>query len=461
MKNKLTKSLAIGLVLILSMILSACNATANADDKVELEVWLTPQWEGVYSANEEGADYDSFLKEAARQYTEENPDVTIDVQVIPSDQRDSKLSVGLATETLPNIFFDSTFSLTAWPHQGITLPLDDVISEESREDISDTVWNNVMIDGETHYYPFAQNQGTLVYNADMFKEAGLEEYIADENAIANWSVEDFTHILTTLKEEIPDVTPLGFYAMNNQGDTWTMMYLRMFGNEFYGENNELIVNEPDGVQALEYIKELDNQGLIVSGAESMTSNEVSALFQNQEVAVSFTNTVLYNNMLLDMEEGAVQPFDARLVNVPTVEGVTPPVFSYVLGSMVFDVLDEEENEVAKDFVKFYSEDEELINASTNTLPVRESVSEKYKDELPLLEAFNANEANIINFTNNMAGYAEFRNIFYPEIQAVLIDAKTPQQALDDLVANGNEIISRGDRMSLLIDTPEDPENEGE
>ena len=133
-----------------------------------------------------------------------------------------------------------------------------------------------------------------------------------------------------------------------------------------------------------------------------------------------------------------------------VEGENPPVFTYILGSIVMDTLDDNENAVAKDFVQFYSEHEELTNASTNTLPIRSSVTDNYADELPLLQAFNQNEENVVDFSNNIAGYAELRDVFYPEIQAVLTGAKTPQEALDDLTDNGNEIIDRGNEQSLIV-----------
>lgn len=434
----------------------AADETDSSDDaeetteEVSLEVSLTPQWKGVYSADEEGADYDSFMLKAAEMYTEENPNVSIDVQVIPGDQRDSQLSVALDTDSLPNVFFESTFALSSWPHQGVTLPLDDVISEDSKEDISDSIWDNVTISDEIYYYPFSQNQGTLAYNADMFAEAGLDEYIGGEEEIVSWTTDEFKEILMALKESNPDVDPLGFFAVNEQGDTWTQMYMRSFGNEFYGDDGKLVVNEDSGVKALDYVLELDEEELLVSGAESLNSNDVNAMFQNQELAVSFTNAILYNNMLADMDNDIVDRFDARLANVPAAEGVDPAAFTYIVGSMVFDTEDDAENAAAKDFVKFYSEHEELIMASTNTLPVRSSVSEANQD-IPFLEAYNNNADNIVNFSNNTAAYSELRSVFFPEIQAALIGEKSSQEALDSFVENGNDIIERGNEQSFIID----------
>lgn len=435
--------------------LAACSSSnsgskeaASAEKATEIEVWLTPQWKGVYEAGEEGADYDSFLKKAAELYKEKNPDVTVKVQVIPGDERDSKLSVATQTNTLPDIFFESSFAMTNYAHQGLLAPIDDVVSEDSKKDISENVWNNVQINGKSYFYPFSQNQGMLAYNAKMFEDAGLSQYVGGENEIVSWTVEDFEKILTTLKEKNPNVAPLGFYAKNNQADTWTMMYLRMFGSSFFNDKGLLSVNDEKGVKALDFIKGLNEKGLITSGAESIASSDVNAMFQNQQVAISFTNAVLYSGMLGNMKNGSLEKFDVRLANIPNVNG--PKAVTYVLGSAVFNTNGAAREELAKDFVKFYSENEDLVKASLNSLPVRESVVAAEKANRPLLETYITNDKNVINFSNNTPGYAEVRNALFPEIQAVLTGEKDSKAALDSFVENGNKAIEKGQKLSKVL-----------
>lgn len=60
-------------------------------------------------------------------------------------------------------------------------------------------------------------------------------------------------------------------------------------------------------------------------------------------------------------------------------------FTYVTSSVVFNTGDEGKMAAAKDFVKFYSTDPELVKASKNTLPVRESVSKKYHQNYHILK----------------------------------------------------------------------------
>ncbi len=443
------KKLFLGLLASVTLFTVSGCGSANAKAQNEIDVWLTPQWKGTFSADEKGADYDSFLKTAANMYEKEHPDVKINVQVVPGDERDSKMSVATQTNTLPDVFFDSTFVLSTFAHQGLLEPFNEVIDSKNEGDISEAIWNNVQIDDKTYFYPFAQNPGTLAYNADMFKAAGLEEYISGKHDIATWTTDEFYKILTKLKEANNKVAPLGFFCKNNQGDTWNMMYLRMFGNQFFDENGELNVNEKSGVEALSFLKKLNEEQLMASGPESLVSNDVNAMFQNQQVAVRFTNAMLFNGMLGAMKDGTVENFDARLANVP---GKKMPVsFTYVLGSGVFNTNGEKRKDLAQDFVKFYSENKELVEASINFLPIRNSVADAHKADLPYLAAYLDNDKYVVNFSNNSPGYAEIRNALYPELQAVMTGDKTPKAALDNFVNTGNKVIDRGLRRSKALE----------
>lgn len=425
---------------------SGAASPAATGEKMELVMWLTPQWQGVFSATEEGADYDSFFKEAARRYNELNPNVSISVEVIPGEGRDEKLNVAMQTDTLPDVFFEGAFTMSSFMHKGAMVPLNDIVSDEDKADISEGIWDNCTINEEIFVFPFNHMPGTLIYNANMFREAGLDEYIGEEYAIKTWTPEEFKTLLEGLKAGLPNVSPMGLWAKNNQADTWNLAYLRMFGSPFFGENDELVVNDAKGVKALEYILDLYNAGLTVPGAESLTSNDNNAMFINGQLAVSFTNTVLFQTQIKEME--AIDPnFDVRLANIPG--DPNPLTFTYVSGGMVMNTGDEARMAAAKDFVKFFSTDPELVVASKNGTPVRASVTEQVKAEMPYLAAYNENEQYMFNFSNNVAGYNELRTVLFPEIQAALTGEKTAQEALDAYVAAGNEILKTAKQDSVM------------
>lgn len=446
-------------MLLISVALAGCSndSTEKSSGKgtVEITAWLTPQWKGVIDSSEEGADYDSFFKQAAKDFSAQYKeyDVKVNTQVIAGDQRDELLNVNLNGGTPPNVFFESVFAMGDYAHRGALEPLDDLVDDASKEDIPESIWENVKFGDNVYFYPFSQNPGTFAYNAEMFKAAGLDEYIGEENEIKTWTLAEYETILKKLKADLPkkkysNAYPMGVFALNNQADTWNLAYLRMFGNPFFDEKGKIVVNDQAGIKATTWLKEIYDEGLTNPGAESVSSNDTNAMFQNQQLAINFTNSVLYSNAKADMESGKAPKFDMRLANIPSESG-DPLTFTYVTGASVFKSDDEIKTKVAKDFVKFFSTDKELVKASKNAVPVRTSVVEEFKSEHPLFESYEANAKYIFNFTGNVAGYNQVRQVLYPELQALYTGEKKPADVVKDYQKNGNKIIEDATADSII------------
>ena len=108
-----------------------------------------------------------------------------------------------------------------------------------------------------------------------------------------------------------------------------------------------------------------------------------------------------------------------------------------------------ENKFNKKEKEFFS-NKELVKASKNVIPVRDSVAKEVAGELPFLKAYQENAKYIFNFSNNTPGYAELRNLLFPELQAVFTGAKNPKQALDSYVEQGNRVIEKEQKNSLAL-----------
>jgi len=463
-KNRISKWVMLGLVLVLA---AGCaskenggqeNGSANAGSakkKVEIALWLTPQWKGVFEASEANADYDSFFKYAAEKFAEQYDkyDVKVNVQVVAGDQRDELLNVNLNGGTAPDIFFESVFAMGDYAHRGALAPLNDIVDDAAKQDIAQSYWDNVTFGSDVYFYPFSHNPGTFAYNADMFKAAGLEKFVGGETEIKTWTLAEYEEILEALKTKLPkdqysNAYPMALFALNNQADTWNLAYLRMFGNPFFDEQGKIVIDDERGVKSGEWLKKIYDAGYTNPGAESVSSNDANAMFQNQQLAISFTNAVLFNNAKADMEAGKAPKFDVRLANIPSESG-DPLSFTYVVGSSVFNTGDEVRMQVAKDFVKFYSTDAELVKASKNGIPVRSSVAAEFKDQYPLFAAYDANAKYMFAFTGNVPGYSELRQVLYPELQAIYTDEKSPAQAIKDYQEKGNAVIQKAKENSTI------------
>lgn len=465
MNKKRLLSTIVALVVIVSVI-AGCSGNKNTantgnggstsgKEKVEITAWLTPQWKGVLDATEQGADYDSFLKHAAEKFAAQYDkyDAKVNVEVIAGDQRDQLLNVNLSGGTPPDVFFESVFPMGDYVHRGALVPLTDIVDDAAKSDIDQSFWDAVTFGDDIYFYPFQHNPGTLVYNADMFRAAGLEKFVGGENEIKTWTMEEYQQILDGLKNDLPkdqysNAYPMALFAVNNQGDTWNLAYLRAFGNQFFDDEGNIVLNDEKGAKAAAWLKKLYDGGYTNPGAESVSSNDANAMFQNQQLAISFTNPILYSGMKANMESGTSPKFDVRIANIPSESG-DPLSFTYVVGASVFQSKDAKKVEVAKDFVKFFSSDEELVKSSKNGIPVRSSVAEALKSENPLFAAYDANSKYLFNFTGNVPGYSQLREVLYPELQALYMGVKTPEQVVKDYQDNGNKVIQTNKADSII------------
>ena len=158
------------------------------------------------------------------------------------------------------------------------VPLDDIISEELRSDIDESIWRQNTIDGKVYTLPFHQLQNTLMVNREMMEAADLEAYIPEDGAVACWSTEEFRLICRELAKSLTDENTFAFmmYAANNQGDSHIMTLLRAYGCPLYDKDGNFTVNTPEGIRALEWIREMDEQGIIPRGAENLELNRNEA-----------------------------------------------------------------------------------------------------------------------------------------------------------------------------------------
>ncbi len=434
---------------------SSNGAGAAGKEKVAIKVMLTPQWKGVLDSTESGADYDSFFKYAAEKFVAQYDkyDASVNVEVIAGDQRDQLLNVNLSSGAAPDVFFESIFAMGDYVHRGAILPITDIVDDAAKNDIAQSYWDAVTFGDDIYFYPFQNNPGTLVYNADMFRAAGLDKYVGGETEIATWTLAEYEEILKALKDNLPkdkysNAYPMALFAMNTQGDTWNLAYLRMFGNKFFDDQGNIALDDENGVKAAAWLKSIKDAGYTNPGPESVSSNDANGMFLNQQLAISFTNPILFNNAQADMESGKATKFDMRVANIPSESG-DPLSFTYVVGASVFDTGDAKRIEVSKDFVKFFSTDPELVQSSKNGIPVRTSVAEQFKSEKPFFAAYDANSKYLFNFTGNVPGYSQLREVLYPELQALYMGAKTPEQAVKAYQEGGNKVIESNKKNSVI------------
>ena len=255
--------------------------------------------------------------------------------------------------------------------------------------------------------------------------------------MAHWSTEEFNLICQRLKESLTDENTFAFmmYAANSQGDSHIMTLLRAYGCPLYDENGNFSVNTPEGIQALAWIKEMDQQGITPKGAENLELLDCVNLFYNQQLAMCVGN--LTN--LWDARNKGVDVFTA---NFPDPSGAGFCTTSSN-GFCVFDNGDETKIQVAKDFLSFLLSDGEAMKYTLGTLPVSKSVTQQYQDEIWILKAYGENTADTVDNIRGSLNWQGVRDVFYRNINDLLTGEKSPEEAAAAIDESCNTALEQG------------------
>ena len=69
-----------------------------------------------------------------------------------------------------------------------------------------------------------------------------------------------------------------------------------------------------------------------------------------------------------------------------------------------------------------------------------SLLEYYHDSITMADAHAANEATVVNFTNNLPNWAGVRQAFYPNIRDLLLGTIAPEQAAEGIDRSCNQAV---------------------
>lgn len=382
-----------------------------------------------------------FLSKAAEDFEKNytDYDVEINIKKFEFTNETNAITGSYDTDNAVDILYEGYFNMATYIHEGRVVPLDDIITDEIRGDIDESYWKMSSVNGKIYMMPFLSLQNILIYNKELFRSAGLEEFVSDENIIQSWSVDEWVYILDALADNLPDNQfPMMMYAKNDQGDTHIMTLIRSQGSGFFDSKGNFNISSDEGKAALQWIAEGKERGWFPLSCEALEIIDMVELFTNGQLAI-----VTANNASIPDNYG----IDAGYVNFPSLDG-TGLVTSFVTGFEVFDNGDETKIKVAKDFVKYIYEHEKWLDYEAGGIPANRSVSQKYKDQVFMLEQFYENSANAVDFTANSPNWRGVRDVFYTHIRDLLM-GKSPDDVAREIDEECNAVISSGREQSIL------------
>tara|TARA_R110002012_G_scaffold86187_4_gene214341 strand:+ start:150 stop:1478 length:1329 start_codon:yes stop_codon:yes gene_type:complete len=301
-------------------------------------------------------------------------------------------------------------------------------------------------DGNMLSMPFNSSTPILYYNKDIFAAAGLDP----ETPPTTWAE------MGEMSQQILDegATSCGFtmaYAANWVGlENFSALHNKPVGtleNGFGGLETEFNFNGDLQARFWDQLKEWSDSG-IYSYAGPANGPDAAPSFYSSDCAMYMNSSASRADVLANSD------FEVGFGMLPIyadVEGA--PQNSIIGGATLWVLAGHEENEYAgvAEFLEYLSlpEVQAEWHQGTGYLPITTAAYELsqeqgYYDENPgsdiAIEQINLNEPTENSKGLRFGNYTQVRMILDEEFQAVLSGSKNGQEALDDAVRRGNQIL---------------------
>lgn len=290
-----------------------------------------------------------------KRFEETHPDVKILIIHANVEEVLPKLAAQLRAGTAPDVAFFSPRLIPGLVEQGFLLPLEDVF-----EDIGDIPRKFVTptLDHKIYDIPILAEAEVLYYRKDLFEKAGIKPPTT------------FNEVLKAAKALTVDTNGDGNidqYGMSIVGKMpdnyfWFSTILWANGGDFFDENNNVAIDSPKAIEALEFLGELMKYappGAINAGRpEALTQFSMGVTTMLNSPGRLLTVIDRYNPELVSK---------IGIVPIPVgPSGNNPIVHNYINSFVVFSGT--KHPEIAKEFIKFYMSGEQYLEFLTSSVP---------------------------------------------------------------------------------------------
>lgn len=204
------------------------------------------------------------FQEIISNFEKKYPNYTVEYQEAPwGNDIETKLNTSFASGTAPDVINYSLASIGARVPLGQYECLNDYTKDwEGKSDYYDSVLKAGTIGDKLYGIGYLADSRVFVYNTDMFEKAGLDP----NTPPTTWDELKADHEKLVKKDKSGNVIQTGFGAPTH--GTNVNQWLEIFGiqngvdNLIDEANNKVLFNSEGSIEAMKYLKELNDIGLI-------------------------------------------------------------------------------------------------------------------------------------------------------------------------------------------------------
>lgn len=391
------------------------DSKSSEKDKRTFTIWLPP-----LSINEDYTDKE-FWNEQLADVMEKN-NATLNFEVVPWDNYEEKYMTAVTSGEGPDIGSMYPEMLYDYIEMGAIIPLDEYFTEEEKEEY--IYMDKGVVQGKQYTLPYLCGNPRILYcNMDILNAAGVNE------TPKTW--DEFIDTAEKISETQPDKSPyLAEWANPNSGGMNNCFYpfLWQAGGAVFDDDGNIVLDTTEALRAVKFVYDMKQSGILPDKATSMNDQNVKNAFLDGDVGMIIQTCTM------------APEADAAGINwdfTASLEDKTKGTFIGADGLVIMN--DSKNKDLAVEVIKTMTSAPVMEEFHKNLLkqpPITKS--EKSYDDERFAEMYNT-ELEYFHIQPVVEGSFKVYDSLYKNLQLMLQDQLTPEQALQDTITYAETI----------------------
>lgn len=375
-------------------------------------------------ANEENK---SGIETIINKYKEQNPSVQISAQGVPLSQFYQVMQTRVTANNYPDVVFAPIAIVPSYAAAGVLADLTPHLPADFFKNFSEIRTSNVRQGNAIVGAPIADSIRAVIYNKTAFDKAGIKAPGLDEQP---WTWDQLVAAAKTLQEK--KAVRYGLMFEKPSFDGW-LPFLFQNGGTLIDDKGQPTINNPAGVEAIDWTVKLHKDGIAAPGIIEGTDDPLR-LFVSGQVGM-WLSSGTWNISALEQQ---VKGFEYSVTYMPQQAKNT----TIVGGNDVIAFKGENVAEAAK-FIQFAVSPDiiSIFTNSTASFPPRNDAKDVKFARADLVPIFSKQATYLDGALLNQYlkdFYGKTKDQMLRELQSAVIGQQTPQQAADKMA----EILKR-------------------
>ncbi|MGI6685836.1 MAG: extracellular solute-binding protein [Bacillota bacterium] len=366
------------------------------------------------------------VRNMTKEFESNNPGIKVNLTFLAYEALHDKIITNVAsgTNSFDVVPVDDPW-LAEFAQAGIIKDISAQVTAEMKEEVFPAAMETFAFQGKQYAIPWNNDTKFFFYNKKMLADAGFEK------APATW--EEFVTMAKAIKDKgIAESPSIWSWSQAEALVCDYQTFLSAFGGRMLDDDLNPVFNEKPGVDALQFMVDLQKDGLANASSTQSLEEDVRRVFSQGKVAFATNWTYMYN-LAKDPNESTVTE-DVGIALMPDKKSV--------YGAMGLAMSSTTKNDEAVwKFIEYLTSKEVQKKYAALSLPIWKTLYDdpELVEAQPELVAVAKEQYENVESRARTPWYPELSQALQLEIQNALTGNKDPQKALDDAATKVEEI----------------------